>query len=812
MPLIDLKTDLKSLKFGRDKRGGGSSNQPYIQREIPEGDLPVTSGPDFLLRNGFLAPADALRDVSRLAQMFFDLRSPRGLLFTAKENLLSRTAVKTEASFGAGYGGGNVNAGIYTPLSTLAQAGVGFAGGHLNLLGLDPSSPMAGVPQGIPGVGLGLNNYYDVIKAKNDPATFAQTTITKTVKVANPDYIPPQLILGSEGSTEPIFPQYIDKEITTVGPRGEFDNRLVNLFTEKQNVKNEDINVLQYDGGPGSVLGVGQTSIRFADQRTGENNSLLIRDPGYFLGTSNAGRYTLNPQTDDLNAKLGATIRAQQVLPNTDNREALSEEENPNRIKQFPTALNRKEEEIQKSFRPVPDSGDINTKLGVTTKASELLPDEKNKEELLNDEYPNRINKVYTTLTNNPLEAASIIRPAVITRNSQLFSQGVSRLYSDLINNPYATGLGGLINDTDGDQGFRNFETNVYTPPEAGTFPKNSSRIYDNGTLTFTQEDIINYSNTFLNGAYNLNNNPGDFRSKLIQDFGLEETGQSSVLSLAPNYQQKSINKRLNMGDPGASNTADGTKNVFNYGIPSTEAWALDKITAMPMYEGIGPDTSQAYNDLAKFRIAAINNDKTDGSAVYMHFRAFIDSFNDSYMSTWNPTKFSGRGDDFYTYGGFGRTLNIGFTVPAQSKAELVPMYKKLNYLASTLAPDYNSAGYMRGTLVRLTVGAYLYEQHGFITSLIYDVPQESPWEISINEQGGADSTVGELPHMVKVTMMFTPVHNFLVQKPNAANTPDERYIALSRNYGKGLYNLNYRKYKADGDGDSNNTNNIPGE
>ena len=35
MALIDIKTNLKSLKFGNDRPGGGSSNQPYIQKEIP---------------------------------------------------------------------------------------------------------------------------------------------------------------------------------------------------------------------------------------------------------------------------------------------------------------------------------------------------------------------------------------------------------------------------------------------------------------------------------------------------------------------------------------------------------------------------------------------------------------------------------------------------------------------------------------------------------------------------------------------------------------------------------------------------------
>ncbi len=31
MGLLDLKTDLKSLKYGGDRFGGGSSDQPYIQ-------------------------------------------------------------------------------------------------------------------------------------------------------------------------------------------------------------------------------------------------------------------------------------------------------------------------------------------------------------------------------------------------------------------------------------------------------------------------------------------------------------------------------------------------------------------------------------------------------------------------------------------------------------------------------------------------------------------------------------------------------------------------------------------------------------
>jgi hypothetical protein len=38
------------------------------------------------------------------------------------------------------------------------------------------------------------------------------------------------------------------------------------------------------DGGPGAPLGVGTTNIRFADQRTGYQNSLYTTNKNYFEG------------------------------------------------------------------------------------------------------------------------------------------------------------------------------------------------------------------------------------------------------------------------------------------------------------------------------------------------------------------------------------------------------------------------------------------------------------------------------------------------------------------------------------------------
>ena len=152
MPLVSLTTDLKSLKYGKDRKGGGSSGQPYIKSNIPDGL--TSSSPDFLLRNGYLNPVSTVNDVSRLTQMFFDLKTPNGLLFVAKQNLLSRTAVKTQTATGV------VNDGVYTPLSTLAQAGVVSIGGHLNKQGLNPFAGTGANSQNSDLYSVRMKNYF----------------------------------------------------------------------------------------------------------------------------------------------------------------------------------------------------------------------------------------------------------------------------------------------------------------------------------------------------------------------------------------------------------------------------------------------------------------------------------------------------------------------------------------------------------------------------------------------------------------------------------------------------------------------------
>ena len=87
-------------------------------------------------------------------------------------------------------------------------------------------------------------------------------------------------------------------------------------------------------------------------------------------------------------------------------------------------------------------------------------------------------------------------------------------------------------------------------------------------------------------------------------------------------------------------------------------------------------------------------------------------------------------------------------------------MYQKLNYLASSMMPDY-TGGFMKGNFFKMTVGNYFYRQIGIITNLSYKISNDTPWEIAIDEpEGGtaAEKKLYELPHIIDVDLTFIPI------------------------------------------------------
>lgn len=91
------------------------------------------------------------------------------------------------------------------------------------------------------------------------------------------------------------------------------------------------------------------------------------------------------------------------------------------------------------------------------------------------------------------------------------------------------------------------------------------------------------------------------------------------------------------------------------------------------------------------------------------------------------------------------------------------PLYQKMLYLASSTAPTYADDGqFMRGTIVKMTVGDYVYELPGVMNSVNYSWNTEYPWEIAMLEpEGEGDNTMQELPMVMDCSIDFTPIHTF---------------------------------------------------
>jgi hypothetical protein len=207
MGLVNLKTNLKSLKYGSDRPGGGSSGQPYIVTPIPDGL--TANGPDFLLRQGALRAS--LTDSERLFKFFSDPLSSRGLLFTTKQIALERQNPSIP---------GGLNR-IYLPTNTLSQALLLPEGFHLNKQGLNPFE--LGYADG------GTAGYFNYTLNKATQDNTGRLSVLYSSKIAS------STDLGS------LTPQ--EREF---------------------NISRDSNFSISYSGGPNSVMGLGRTNIKLA--------------------------------------------------------------------------------------------------------------------------------------------------------------------------------------------------------------------------------------------------------------------------------------------------------------------------------------------------------------------------------------------------------------------------------------------------------------------------------------------------------------------------------------------------------------------
>lgn len=244
-------------------------------------------------------------------------------------------------------------------------------------------------------------------------------------------------------------------------------------------------------------------------------------------------------------------------------------------------------------------------------------------------------------------------------------------------------------------------------------------------------------------------------------------------------YQKFNLEKRIGIA------RVRKPEDRINY---SFDAGTADRINAIGLYYANGPaqesvdvngnavntNENNSIRDIIKFRIKVYDNNvrpdiKGSSAGVYIVFRAYINNIRRGVISKWDAYKYVGRGESFYAYDGVTETITVSFTIAASSRMEMKPLYQKLNYLISSLAPDYKQ-NLMRGNISELTIGDFLLYQPGIITNLDMIIDEDSNWEIALNEpENGSDVDMHELPQLIKCTMTFIPIYNFLVRKSSEA-------------------------------------------
>ena len=245
-----------------------------------------------------------------------------------------------------------------------------------------------------------------------------------------------------------------------------------------------------------------------------------------------------------------------------------------------------------------------------------------------------------------------------------------------------------------------------------------------------------------------------------VQDFRQDVIDPKSVFSR--DYGKVNVKRetRVGLGDPGSS-----LLNRTNVG--NTNPITQDKVNMIPLVtrnESANVESEPNARDMIKFVFETLDNDDVNVT-TRTHFRAFLTGFQDNHSADWQSKKYTGRGESFYTYQGFDRSVSFNFKIAPQSRPEVKILYQKFNYLVSTLYPSYNSSGFMRGNITKLTLGEYFYRTPGIITSLNITVDDNYPWEIKMTQpEDGPDVGMMELPQILSVAVTFKPILDVLPQ------------------------------------------------
>jgi hypothetical protein len=700
MPLLDLKTDLKSLKYGKDRPGGGDSGQPYQKVDINTVDsgfnrFRMTKFDDGLVRGGVVGAANAaVVDTLRIGKFLTDF--PKGPLFIVKQVglQLSNPALETKKiTIGNGRGVlgfiGNTLSAVNNALgptriynlgiNTIAQVPVNAFGIHFNRHGLlpvqDDQTKYLAVAQfnneegGSPNNRLvGLRNRFNLGDRQ-----------TENIPGFNNKK---QRKLLAQAINNIVFGGIIKKP----KPIGFLD-------------ANKELTVSRYIGGPGSVYGIGNTTIL---RKTFTEDSDKI-DKAFKQSQILAGN-TKDNNGDVQKVKLKDTFDFE--ISNKTNSSLAS------------TSFNLLNDNINNSFLNFTGStkdyqgtnkdhqrrgyDDANNKIktslgfvGVSTKTSSSfipnkLPDLTDFGSL--DDY--KRNTLNDNIASNADISSSIDAKdhiVIVSADLGLTDLSIPIGFTGPIGSPTTTTTYDIPKDIDAINKSLNQNVIPYTTPTLKKYAELRKKVNEGTTIDKT------------------------YITEISKQGSKTETF-------------KTFNVNISRNDPSL---------IYN------------RLTKLAFRR-----TNDTNINDDKLALQFIPLDPFTGKKLHtLKFLGYITDYSENYDSSWNDVKYAGRNEKFYIFNEFKRTATVGFNIPCFNPDELEQKHCDMSELASVLAGKYQDNLLLGGIITRLKVGRYINDQPGIITNLTFSPVDGSSWDLD-----------RELAFYLKVSFGFTLIHNFLPQ------------------------------------------------
>jgi hypothetical protein len=760
MPLLNLKTNLKDIKYGQDQPGGGDSRQPYIKTDINTVDtgfnrLRLTKFDDGLIRGGVIGALNSsVVDTLRIGKFFLDF--PKGPLFIVKQIGLQLTNPRLEvpkniANIAAGAPSNVLSVGtngllqptrIYNlGVNTLLQVPLNAFGGHIIRHGLLPIQSDA-------------SKYEAIVTANND--SFNLNDPSKNNRLVS---LSRKFQLGDR-----VINRTIGTTANTINQITSAINALTGTSIPQLNGPIDTV-IDDYLGGPGSVYGIGRTLIKrysntedgfrinlanqFSNQfagktrnSTGNPESVKIKNTKDFA-VSTTSRSTLNSNGWTYNDGISLDNSFLNTIAKDADKNGINVVNQKNSYNDANTrAKNGFFYGVSNYSSSIYVSGSLKDNSGISSTLDYTISSIKDTQ---SGSYSN-------TYAGNSRDStgAPIINSKVIRDNN--VGLGVSKQYF------FSGSSAGPID--------------YPRPFDKTTYPKSIDVQLDvvSNQVTRTPDVVISPSDSAKNASYQKYQDIIDSRKlggityydknkNEVNAFGIYGVGLN-VPSFTNNILPNSTGNIVYYN----GNSLLTINKAFTWSNITRElrvgSGRQDEINLTPIFTEnahFAGDTASGKNirDLVKFRIQAVNTDGPD-SGRWMVFRAYITNLSDDTTPEWTDVKYAGRGDKFYIYNGFTRKINVTFQVAALSEGEMRFIYQKLNFLMGNAMPDYNN-NLMRGPLVRMSIGNWIDCQLGKLDSVSLKPVQDSPWEIALDEpEAGTKQLI--LPHVVEVTLGFTPI------------------------------------------------------